>query len=150
MVHADRVPIWFAGSNALDLNRVVPTPGLTDSPSRLIVLAIVKCLCAFEQSTVMRSKLTAPTVDPVGPQEPPATPCSTSNKVAHFYSGQRRAFTPALTKRHAQTLVQASISYFQGVPTSRFGSSTPWSSFSPFQRALVSSFICKSPVAVHL
>ena len=72
MVSADRVPIWFAGWNALELNRVVSTLGLTGSPLRLIVLAIVKCLCAFEHQTVMRSKLTAPTVDPVGPQEPPA------------------------------------------------------------------------------
>ena len=50
MVYADRVPICFAGSNALDISRVVPIPGLTGSPSRLIVLAIVEGLCALERS----------------------------------------------------------------------------------------------------
>ena len=50
MVYADRVPICFAGSNTLDISRVVPIPGLTGSPSHLIVLAIVEGLSAFERS----------------------------------------------------------------------------------------------------
>ena len=39
MVSADRVPLWLAGYYALDSCRVSPTPGLTGSPSRLVVLA---------------------------------------------------------------------------------------------------------------
>ena len=50
MVSVDRVPICYAGSNTQDIGRVVPIPGLTGSPSRLIVLAIVEGLCAFERS----------------------------------------------------------------------------------------------------
>ncbi len=50
MVSADRVPICLTGSNALDIRRVVHVSGLTGSPSRLIVLAIVERLCAFERS----------------------------------------------------------------------------------------------------
>ena len=41
MVSADRVPFCFADWCVLDVNRVVPIPGLTGLPSPLIVLAIV-------------------------------------------------------------------------------------------------------------
>ena len=41
MVSADRVPFCFADYYVLDIGRVVPIPGLTGSPSRLIVLATV-------------------------------------------------------------------------------------------------------------
>ncbi len=51
MVFADRVPICFADCFVLDIRRVVPIPGLTGSPSRRIVLAIVEGFCAFERSS---------------------------------------------------------------------------------------------------
>ncbi len=51
MVSVDRVPICFAGSNTLDICRVVPIPGLTGLPSCRIVLAIVERRCAFERSS---------------------------------------------------------------------------------------------------
>jgi len=51
MVSVDRVAICFAGSNTLDIGRVVPIPGLTGLPSRRIVLAIVERRCAFERSS---------------------------------------------------------------------------------------------------
>jgi hypothetical protein len=35
----DRVPLCFADYDVLDIRRVVPIPGLTGSPSRLVVLA---------------------------------------------------------------------------------------------------------------
>ncbi len=39
MVSADRVPFCFADYCVLDIRRGVPIPGLTGSPSPLIVLA---------------------------------------------------------------------------------------------------------------
>lgn len=39
MVSASRVPLCFAGFDALDIQRGVPAPGLTGAPSSLIVLA---------------------------------------------------------------------------------------------------------------
>ncbi len=42
MVSADRVPFCFADCCVLDIGRGVPIPGLTGSPSPLIVLAIAK------------------------------------------------------------------------------------------------------------
>ncbi len=42
MVSANQVPLCFAGYNALDIWRGVPAPGLTGSPSTLIVLATWK------------------------------------------------------------------------------------------------------------
>jgi hypothetical protein len=50
MNSADRVPFCFAGCLALDIYRGVPIPGLTGSPSPLIVLALVECLGVFEGS----------------------------------------------------------------------------------------------------
>ena len=50
MDSADRVPFCFAGCLALDMYRGVPIPGLTGSPSPLIVLALVEWLGVFEGS----------------------------------------------------------------------------------------------------
>jgi hypothetical protein len=46
MVSASWVPLCFAGYDALDRQRGVPAPGLTGSPSTLIVLATWKSLLA--------------------------------------------------------------------------------------------------------
>ena len=50
MDSADRVPFCFAGSCALDIKRVVPIPGLTGSPSLLIVLAMIDRFGVFRRS----------------------------------------------------------------------------------------------------
>ncbi len=42
MVSADRVPFCFTGSNALDIRRVFPIPGLTGSPSRLVADHVIR------------------------------------------------------------------------------------------------------------
>jgi hypothetical protein len=61
MVSVEGVPICFAGSHTQDISRASPIPGLTGSPSRLIVLAIVERVRAFERSTLY---MAASGVDP--------------------------------------------------------------------------------------